>query len=224
MAGVPLSPRFCHNPCEIFNASTKRFFTRRRYQTQQLLQKVIDLVELAEPRHPVSRPFVSVPSPDVVRAAVLFRKAASPWVVAISDQGRDRALQVVATRSRDRSTESEHDEDDGTGFSEAFDDSARDEQGSAVDEPDESVSPSSWAGVIELATEQRAAQRIYIGAIMWSLRAAHQWGIPVDGWTVGFIWRACQYKYFLKFSTCAHIIVARFVFKFAPLERWTTRS
>ncbi|TYZ59265.1 hypothetical protein PybrP1_009143 [[Pythium] brassicae (nom. inval.)] len=183
MAGVPPTLGFAttNNPCEIFNASTKCFFVRRRYHMQQLLQKLIDLVEVTEPRPPVGPSFVSVLSPDVVRAAALFREA---------------GLSLCRHHH--------------IGFSETFDGSAQDEQGSAVEEPDELVSPSSRAG--------RAAQKILLGAIKWSLRAAHQWGIPADGWAVDIIRCTCQCKYFSKFSTYAYIIVAKSVFKLSPAE------
>ncbi|TYZ62263.1 hypothetical protein PybrP1_000868 [[Pythium] brassicae (nom. inval.)] len=66
----------------------------------------------------------------------------------------------VAARSRDNSIESERGDDEGIRLSEALGGSPQDEQGSAVDEPDESVTPLSLAGVIEVTTQRRASQTI----------------------------------------------------------------
>lgn len=136
---------------------------------QQLLRKLINLVEVAEPRPPVDPSFISVQSPDLVRAATLFQEAAYLPVVTTSDHGRVRVLHNRAARSKDNSAQAQagHEDCDCIGFSEAFNDSAQDEHGSAVDEPEESLSPSSWARVIEVATERRAAQKVYLGAIKW---------------------------------------------------------
>ncbi|KAE9203491.1 hypothetical protein PF002_g20905 [Phytophthora fragariae] len=61
-----------------------------------------------------------------------------------------------------------------------------------------------------LVREQRArAAKLYNNWVTWSLWYAHTSGMPGEGWVVDIDKCVCGCKFYAKFKTCCHVIVAR---------------
>ncbi|KAE9068789.1 hypothetical protein PF006_g29721 [Phytophthora fragariae] len=61
-----------------------------------------------------------------------------------------------------------------------------------------------------LVREQRTrAARLYNNVVTWSLWYARTNGMPEDGWIVDVEKCVCGCKFYNKFKTCCHIVIAR---------------
>lgn len=53
------------------------------------------------------------------------------------------------------------------------------------------------------------ASKLYSCVVKWLMRRSHENGTPEEGWVVDVERCICSCKFFVKFTTCAHVAVGR---------------
>jgi hypothetical protein len=203
-----------NNPCEIFNASMKRFFQRRRWHMQVLLQKLMDLVGITFTKPPVSSDYIAMPSSDIKQTAKLMLDAKRVSVTETSEPMSCRVVHVQDIESCETNEEDDPESYDSE-FVEAFDtlNVVNDGPCDGVVEPsdvsDALHAQGSWAADLAAEREKEKAAKLYDGAVKWSIKRSHERGMPSSGWLVDMKNSSCRCSYYTKFTICAHILVAR---------------
>jgi len=183
-----------NNPCEVFNASIKRYTQRKSTDTRRLLQKLMIIIE----DYGVCVPPTTymTPSPPPQEAKRLARTLVSTNRVAVYASDEQSVVRVLYLGDRDDDTEMANE------LSEL----------SELRVPDSSrcrapISPDSLTD-----EEKTTAAKFYRSAVKWSVRRAHHIGMPRGGWVVRLATFECSCYFYMKFQSCAHIFCGRAAF------------